>query len=46
MDDNSTVREIIKRSVTQEMCVTQEMNPRIAPIQYLRLFQNVTSLEM
>ena len=26
--------------------MTQEMNPRKAPIQYVRLFQNVTSLEM
>ena len=28
------------------LLMTQEMNPRIAPIQYVRLFQNVTSLEM
>ena len=26
--------------------MTQEMNPRIAPIQYVRLFKNITSLEM
>ena len=30
----------------QEGLMTQGMNARIAPIQYVRLFQNVTSLEM
>ena len=28
------------------LLMTQEMNPHIAPIQYIRLFQNVTSLEI
>ena len=28
------------------LLMTQEMNPHMAPIQYVRLFQNVTSLEM
>ena len=32
--------------ITVFLLMTQEMNPRIAPIQYLKLFQNVTSLEM